>query len=105
MLTREHVLLVKKKESMEGKISSKTTMYEVKLVFVSSPQPLPHTDDWIASFYIALFKSSNYGNYVCVATYAFHITLKLKRVQTSNEKGFDKNRVIRTATKRTETSA
>ena len=37
-------------------------------VFVSSSQPLHHTDDWIASFYIALFKSHNYGNYVRVFT-------------------------------------
>ena len=35
-------------------------------VFVSSSEELQHTDEWIASFYIALFKTRNYGYYVHV---------------------------------------
>ena len=59
-----------KKESMGGQISSKKHCIQVRTsVFVSSPQPLHHTDKWIASFYIALIKSRNYGNYVHMYVY------------------------------------
>ena len=52
---------------MGGQISSKNNSIRGRTsVFVSSPQPLPHTDNWVASFYIALFKSCNYGNYIHV---------------------------------------
>ena len=61
---------VKKKESTGGQISSKGNSIRARTsMFVSSPQPLHHTEDWIASFYIALFKSPNYGNYVHVYTH------------------------------------
>ena len=73
--TNEQRLLISstflvEKKSTELPISRYTHEYErkeyrLKLVcFISSPQSLHHTKDWIASFYIALFKSSNYGNYV-----------------------------------------
>ena len=56
-----------KKESTGGQISSKNNRKRPRTsVFVSSPQPLPHTNDWIISFYIALFKSRNYVNDICV---------------------------------------
>ena len=43
---------------MVGQISSKNNSIQAQTsVLVSSPQPLPHMEDWIASFYIALFKS------------------------------------------------
>ena len=56
-----------KKESMGGQISLKNnSIWGQTSVFISSPQPLPHTDGWIASFYIALFNLRNYGNYLRV---------------------------------------
>ena len=66
MLTREHVLLGKKRIDERTNQFKKNTVYGFELVLVSLPQPLHHTDDWIASFYIAVFKSRNYGNYVHV---------------------------------------
>ena len=75
MLTRQQRLLVKKK-LIERPISLQKKRVQAQTsVFVSSPQPLHHTEDWIASFYIALFKSHNYENYVYM--YAFHISLTL----------------------------
>ena len=54
------------------------------------------------------FKQHCSNQAILSITYAFHTALTFsamqKRVQTSNEKVFSKNRVIRTATKRTETS-
>ena len=59
-----------KKESTGGQPSLKNnSMRSRTSVLVSLPQPLPHTNEWIALFYIALFKSSNYGNYVCSVLY------------------------------------
>ena len=56
-----------KKNQRDGQISSKNNSIQARTsVFISSPQPLPLTDDWIESFYIALFKSRNYGNYINV---------------------------------------
>ena len=58
-----------KEESTVGQSSLKNKgIWSWTRVFVSSPQPLHHTDNWIASFYIVLFKSCNYGNYVRVHT-------------------------------------
>ena len=58
----------------------------------------------LALFHIALFKSHNY---TATRNDAFHtmwtFSVMQKRVQTSKETVFNKNRVIRTATKRTET--
>ena len=54
-----------KKESTGGQISLKNNCLQTRTsVFVSSPQPLHHTDNWIASSYLAFFKVRNYGNYV-----------------------------------------
>ena len=48
---------VKKKEATEDQISSKKHCIRARTsLFVSSPQPLHDRDEWIASFYIALFK-------------------------------------------------
>ena len=64
--------LLGKKESTGGQISSKKKSIRARTsVLVSSSQPLPHTDDCLSSFYIAiaLFKSRKYGNYVHVYTH------------------------------------
>ena len=59
-----------KKESTGGQISSKKQCIRIRTsVFVSSPQPLHHMNEWIASFNITLFKLRNYGNYVHVYTH------------------------------------
>ena len=70
-------------------INGRTNQFEKKhciwaqtSVFVSSPQPLNHTDNWIVSFYFALFKSRNYGNYVHVHNYGNYVHAT-KRTETS----------------------
>ena len=56
--------LGQKETSTEGQTSLKNNSTHARTsVFISPPQPLPHIDNWIGSFYIALFKSRNYGNY------------------------------------------
>ena len=99
---------VKKNRQEDISVRKRNCIWVWTSVFVFLPQPLHHLDNWIASFYKALFKSRNYGNYVPVYTPFIsrwnQFSLMQKRVQTSNEKGFGKNKVIRTAAKRTETS-
>ena len=64
-----------KKELMAGQIilKNKHTCSNYS-VFVSSPQPIHDTEDWIGSFYIDLFKSRNYWNYVHVYTHFIHVS-------------------------------
>ena len=63
---------VKKKIRWKDKSVSKNKSIPSRTsVLLSSPQPFPDTDDWIAS-YIALFKSRNYGNFVHVYTHSLY---------------------------------
>ena len=59
-----------KKESTGGQISSTNNNIQGwTSVFLSLPPLPPHTDEWIASFYIAFFNSRKYGNYIHVHTH------------------------------------
>ena len=72
---------------MGAQISSKkSSIHAYTSVFVSLPQPLNHTEDWIPSFYIALFKSRNYGCLRPTQTLDLSLSLKLNLNQRNNTK-------------------